>query len=224
MIVPTGPPQAVEVQSETSTTLALSWQPPAPENQNGIILHYIVNITEMETGIVLSYTAVNTTILTVPTLHPFYNYTCIVAAVTVGVGPYSAPAVIQMPEDGKLAFLAQNILHSTLFYVSFYYAAPSSFPMMLTFRNITDSSFHLVWQSLPPADQNGIVRYYVVNITEEDTGRQFQLTSLATYVFVGPLHPFYTYVCIVATSTVDIGPYSPPLTITTLEAGMVSHN
>ena len=114
MIVPTGPPQAVEVRSESSTTLTLSWQPPAPENQNGIILHYIVNITEMETGIVFSYTAVNSTILTVPALHPFYNYTCIVAAVTVGVGPYSAPAVIQMPEDGKhaiLIFLIFAFLH-----------------------------------------------------------------------------------------------------------------
>ena len=56
----------------------------------------------METGKLLSYTAVNTTILAVHTIHPFYNYTCIVAAVTIGVGPYSAPSVIQMPEDGKL--------------------------------------------------------------------------------------------------------------------------
>ena len=102
MIVPTGPPQAVEVQPENPTTLVLSWQPPAPENRNGIILHYRVNITEMETGKLFSYTAVNTTIFAVHTIHPFYNYTCIVAAVTIGVGPYSAPSVIQMPEDGKL--------------------------------------------------------------------------------------------------------------------------
>ena len=101
-------------------------------------------------------------------------------------------------------------------------AAPSSSPMMLTFSNISDSSFHLVWQSLPAADQNGIIHHYVVNITEVDTGRQFQLTSLATYTSVGSLHPFYTYVCTVAASTVDIGPFSIPLTVTTLEGGMVS--
>ena len=218
--MPTGPPQAVDVRSESSTILALSWQPPPTESQNGIIIFYTVNITEMETGIVLSYTVVNATTLSVPALHPFYNYTCIVAAVTVGVGPYSAPAVIQMPEDGKHAILTQSILFKLLYI--FYYAAPSSFPMMLTFSNISDSSFHLVWQSLPSADQNGIIRYYLVNITEVDTGRQFQLTSLATYISVGSLHPFYTYVCTVAASTVDIGPYSPPLTMKTLEAGMVS--
>ena len=94
--------------------------------------------------------------------------------------------------------------------------------MMLTFSNVTDSSFHLVWHSLPAADQNGIVRHYLVNITEVDTGRQFQLTSLATYISIGSLHPFYTYMCAVAASTVDIGPYSPPLTVKTLEAGIVS--
>ena len=102
-IVPTGPPQGVEIQSETSTTLVLSWQPPSSENQNGIIVHYIVNITEMETGRLLSFTAVNTTTLSVPMLHPFYTYTCIVAAVTVGIGPYSATVEVELPEDGKLA-------------------------------------------------------------------------------------------------------------------------
>ena len=100
-IVPTGPPQGVDVQSENSTTLALSWQPPSLESRNGIIVHYSVNITEMETGRVLLLTAMNTTTLRVHALHPFYTYTCVVAAVTIGLGPYSTPVVIQMPEDGK---------------------------------------------------------------------------------------------------------------------------
>ena len=104
LAVPTGPPQAVGVRSENSTTLVLSWQPPAPENQNGIIVHYVVNITEMETGRLLSFTAVNMTTLSVPMLHPFYTYTCIVAAVTVGVGPYSTTVEVELPEDGKQVY------------------------------------------------------------------------------------------------------------------------
>ena len=98
--------------------------------------------------------------------------------------------------------------------------APSSSPVMLTFSNITDTSFSLVWQNPPPEDQNGIIRLYFINITEEETGRQFQLTSSGPRILVEFLHPFYTYVCTVAASTVDVGPYSPPLTVTTLEAGM----
>ena len=92
---------------------------------------------------------------------------------------------------------------------------------MLTFSNITDSSFTLVWHDPAAEDQNGIIRLYFINITEEETGRQFQLTSSAPHVLVEFLHPFYTYVCTVAASTVDIGPYSPPLTVTTQEAGML---
>ena len=91
---------------------------------------------------------------------------------------------------------------------------------MLTFGTTTDTSFSLMWQNPPLEDQNGIIRLYFINITEEETGRQFQLTSSAPHILVEFLHPFYTYVCTVAASTVDIGPYSPPLTVTTLEAGM----
>ena len=71
----------------------------------------------METGRLLSFTAVNTTILSVPTLHPFYTYTCIVAAVTVGVGPYSATVEVELPEDGKQVY-------SALF---FYFKSETSF-------------------------------------------------------------------------------------------------
>ena len=104
----------------------LSWQPPAPENQNGIIVHYIVNITEMETGRLLSFTAVNITTLSVPMLHPFYTYTCIVAAVTVGVGPYSATVVVELPEDGKQ-------VHSEFFFFFFDSKSKRSFSHSLFF-------------------------------------------------------------------------------------------
>lgn len=35
------------------------------------------------------------------TLHPFYRYALIIAAVTIDTGPYSVQLYIQMPEDGK---------------------------------------------------------------------------------------------------------------------------
>ena len=102
----------------------------------------------------------------------------------------------------------------------FFLSAPSSSPVMLTFNNITESRFSLVWQDPPPEDQNGIIRIYFINITEEQTGRHFQLTSSIPHILVEFLHPSYTYECTVAASTVDIGPYSPPVILTTLESGM----
>ena len=97
---PTAPPQVVQARSENSTTLVLSWQPPPLDNQNGIIANYTVNITETETGTIFSVVAATTTV-NLSSLHPFYSYSCVVAAVTVDLGPFSAPVVLEMPEDGR---------------------------------------------------------------------------------------------------------------------------
>lgn len=67
--------------------------------------------------------------------------------------------------------------------------------------------------------QNGLVRYYVVNITETNTGSQFQLTSNNLYITLNNLHPYYTYSVSVAAYTISPGPFSSPLLLTTSEDG-----
>ena len=78
----------------------MSWLPPTSSSSNGIIQHYIINITELNTG---SSFQLDTTelFLIVNDLHPFYQYSIIVAAETVGLGPFSSPVFIELPEDGK---------------------------------------------------------------------------------------------------------------------------
>ena len=83
-----------------SRALNLSWQPPASEGTNGIIQHYIINITEVDTGSHLQLETTNLSVV-VDDLHPYYQYRCTVAAETVGLGPFSTPVIIQLPEDGK---------------------------------------------------------------------------------------------------------------------------
>ena len=56
-------------------------------------------ITEVETGAVMTLVT-EATSLTVPSLHPYYTYSCTVAAETTGLGPYSYPVEIQLPESG----------------------------------------------------------------------------------------------------------------------------
>lgn len=94
----------VQAHSENSTTLVLSWQPPPLDNQNGIIANYTANVTETETGRTFSVVTAQTTV-TLSSLHPFYTYNCTVAAVTVDLGPFSAPVVLEMPEDGKFVYI-----------------------------------------------------------------------------------------------------------------------
>ena len=99
--VPETAPLQFTVQATDSQTLVLSWEPPLPEDRNGIITNYTVNITEMETGRQFQLVTDNTTITAFP-LHPHYTYSCTVAAETsVGLGPYTALRAVQMPEDGK---------------------------------------------------------------------------------------------------------------------------
>ena len=99
--MPEAAPQEVIANAINSRTLVLSWDLPDSYDRNGIIINYTINITELETNLPFDYVIGNTTSLTVPDVHPFYQYRYTVAAETViGLGPYSAPRTFQMPEDG----------------------------------------------------------------------------------------------------------------------------
>lgn len=80
------------------------WDAIALENQNGILRHYLVSVLELETGETDVYTA-GATQLNISGLHPYYTYTCMVAAVTIRIGPFSQSVSIITPQDGDLYFL-----------------------------------------------------------------------------------------------------------------------
>lgn len=98
--VPMSAPIEIHSSSLDSRTLLLNWSPPPIGNRNGVIRMYYVNLTEEETGREFHFETelVN---LTQTSLHPFYHYSWIIAAFTVGIGPYSSPLTVQMPEDGR---------------------------------------------------------------------------------------------------------------------------
>ena len=80
-----------------------SWLPPPTEYQNGLIVHYYVNITNTRLGVPL--------LVIVPASHasfeyallkPFTTYQCSVAAATnIGPGPYTSKINITTPEAGE---------------------------------------------------------------------------------------------------------------------------
>ena len=83
----------------------LSWDQPNHEDRNGIIIGYVINVTDTRRSETLQYTS-NTTALTLSTLSPYTTYYYIVAARTsVGTGPYSAVITLLTPQDGKMSFL-----------------------------------------------------------------------------------------------------------------------
>lgn len=101
-----------------------------------------------------------------------------------------------------------------------FFSAPSSAPENLRAVTVTSSSITLTWNAPPEPTRNGVIRHYLVNITEEDTGIGLYPFFTSTNSFVVPsLHPYYTYWCLVSAYTVDYGPFTDVLRVTTMEDG-----
>ena len=87
-----------------SFTLNITWSQPPIDQINGIIQHYIVLVSVLETSNQFQYNSSDTSLL-LTKLHPYYTYTVLVAAVTVSVGPYSIGYTIKTPSSGKIIFI-----------------------------------------------------------------------------------------------------------------------
>ena len=105
--VPSGPPQNVSGLSINSTSIMLSWRAPRFEDRNGAIRHYIINVTELETGSEFGAITIQMAI-TFSFLHPYYTYVCTVYAVTVGAGPGAEPVSVTTVEDSKYLFRLES--------------------------------------------------------------------------------------------------------------------
>ena len=102
--VPTGAPQNIRVDSQNPSIISISWEPPLPEFQNGVITSYYITVIEVETGAILTFQTHGTAnFYIVNSLHPFYQYNCSVAAFTIGLGP-SAYDSIRTHPDGRLLY------------------------------------------------------------------------------------------------------------------------
>lgn len=76
-----------------------------------------------------------------------------------------------------------------------------------------------MWREPRSDDQNGLIRLYWINVTEIETGINWQLMSDNRNVTVQSLHPFYSYSLVVAAQTVALGPFSSPVQIEMPEDG-----
>ena len=111
---PSAPPSNFSFISMSSTTITLSWDPPLSDQTNGYIQHYVITVTEHETTSEIQEQS-NYTQVTLQSLHPYYTYTCRVAAVTTGSGPYTGNITIQLPEDGKISLNNNVLLYLTTY-------------------------------------------------------------------------------------------------------------
>ena len=83
--------------------------------------------------------------------------------------------------------------------------------------SIGSDAISLSWDPPPFPHQNGLIRQYIINVTELDTGASFQQTSTTTTFTIYSLHPYYTYEFTLAAVTVGVGPASSPIAVQTDE-------
>ena len=78
-----------------------------------------------------------------------------------------------------------------------------------------------MWEPPLLSGQNGIIQFYVINITEQATMRQFSVESTTNYFTLVDLHPYYLHIISVSAVTVGQGPFSDTVSVLTLEDGML---
>ena len=100
-LVPTGTPSNITATTPSPMSVLLLWSPPPPDQLNGIITTYYINVTEVETGTVSQLMVTGATQFLIDSLHPYYVYNFFISAANIiGQGPYSPMFSVQTPEDG----------------------------------------------------------------------------------------------------------------------------
>ena len=100
-LVPSGMPRNLTTASVISRSISLTWDPPTAANQNGIIRSYVINMTALETQETIQLVSNNTEI-DLEMLHPYYTYSFVISAVTIGPGPPSSAYNVTTEEEGNL--------------------------------------------------------------------------------------------------------------------------
>ena len=85
--------------------------------------------------------------------------------------------------------------------------------------DINARSLSLSWEPPPPDSLNGIIRKYIINLTDLYTGESAIHKSYNTSVKLCGLHPFTVYQVSVSAFTISAGPYTEILEAVTEEDG-----
>ena len=88
--VPTAPPRNFVLTNVTTNSVILSWDPPTYEQQNGVIRHYIIYLTELSGTDNNKELTSRSLSFILSELRPAFCYSVSVAAYTIGVGPTTA--------------------------------------------------------------------------------------------------------------------------------------
>ena len=96
---------------------------------------------------------------------------------------------------------------------------PSAPPQSLTGIAVSSTMVMLTWSSPPLIHINGIIRYYVIKIMENETSLMWITEATDSHINITSLQPYQNYEFEVAAHTIATGPYTEPAAVQTMEAG-----
>ena len=116
----------------------------------------------------------------------------------------------------------QNVSQETNGNHSEYCAAPTGPPRYVEVLVINSKSINITWSSVLDEDTNGIVRSFVINVTDNEQTRQVTVSARHLYHNIRSLRPYTNYSISLAAATVDTGPFSSEVMVEMPEDGMVT--
>lgn len=85
---------------------------------------------------------------------------------------------------------------------------------------MSSTTVQIEWHPPGVEDRNGIIREYIINITEINTGNTWHQTiENDTDTFITLLHPFYSYSFSIAAQTIALGPFTTSIIVEMPEDG-----
>ena len=100
-------------------------------------------------------------------------------------------------------------------------AVPSNAPQNITIILLNATSAEIHWDPPPFEDQNGIIQFYTLFITEVETSRVIeQLRTENASATLQRFRPFHVYQFVIAANTIaGLGPFSNPSLFQMPESG-----
>ncbi|KAK6630670.1 hypothetical protein RUM43_014659 [Polyplax serrata] len=206
---PSGPPQEVFAEAETSTTIKVTWKPPLRKMWNGKLLGYYVGYQEHPTGYTpsnFSFSSNNFNFKTVETdvqyggetviqqLNKFFTYSIVVKAFNAkGSGPASDPVIVKTKED-----------------------VPSSAPDVIRCNTVSSQSIEVAWEPPNSEVQHGILLGYKVSYQPADNWYgdeelETKVTTLTKTIISGLLKYANYSVTLLAFTSAGDGVKSSPI-------------
>lgn len=98
--------------------------------------------------------------------------------------------------------------------------APTSPPLGVANGLVSSRSIQIIWSPPPDDEINGVIQHYVVKVLVAGSQEQLQQQISSLQYTLTNLQPYCTHTIQVAAFTIELGPFSGPLTVVTLEDGM----